>query len=102
MNEKLKRIVKQKCNITWEDEETEQRINEIIEDAIITVSDKIGTTKEIDFSIPGKERNLFKNYCFYEWNNKVNDFDKNYENEILQLRQKYEVNQYGNEKQKLQ
>ena len=101
MNEELKRIVKQKCNITWEDKETNQRIEEIIEDAIIIVKDKIGA-KEIDFSIPGKERNLFKNYCFYEWNNKVSEFDNNYENEILQLRQKYEVKQYDEEKQELQ
>lgn len=98
MNEELKRTVKQKCSITWEDEETEQRIEEIIEDAIITVKDKIGATEDIDFSIAGKERNLFKNYCFYEWNNKVSEFDRNYENEILQLRQKYEVKQYADKK----
>jgi len=100
MNEELKRIVKQKCNITWEDSETEQRIKEIIEDAIISVKHKIGVAEKqrIDFSIPGQERNLFKNYCFYEWNNKTGEFDKNYENEILQLRQKYEVEQYEKNK----
>ena len=97
MNEELKRLIKQKCNITWEEEETEQRIEEIIQDAIISVKQKIGVPAEerIDFFNPGQERNLFKNYCFYEWNNKVSEFDKNYEHEILQLRQKYEVKQYG-------
>lgn len=100
MNEELKRIVKQKCNITWDDGETEQRIKEIIEDAIVVVKHKIGIKDgtNIDFAKEGQERTLFKNYCFYEWNNKVSEFDRNYENEIMQLRQKYEVKQYSEEK----
>lgn len=98
MNEELIEIVKQKCNITWNDDETNKRIEEIIEDALITVKNKVGIIEDIDFSQAGSERNLFKNYCFYEWSNKISEFDRNYENEIMQLRQKYEVKQYSEKK----
>ena len=95
MNSELETIVKRKCNITWNDTETNNRITEIVEDAIETLRYKLGINKEmkVEFSKAGEERNLFKNYCFYEWNNKVSEFDKNYKTEILQLKQKYEVMQ---------
>ena len=103
MNTKLVEIAKRKCNITWEDTDTNYRIEEIVEEAEIALRDKLGISEnqEIDFTKGSRERNLFKNYCFYEWNNKVNEFDENYMGDIMQLRQKYEVKQYETEEQEL-
>lgn len=86
--------LKLKLNITWTEEETERRLERILEDAEITLNFKLGA--KIDYS-KGMERNIFLNYCMYAWNNCLNEFDENYLNEILQLRQKYEVLNYENE-----
>ncbi|MDD3185943.1 MAG: hypothetical protein ACOX1S_05350 [Anaerostipes sp.] len=85
-------LVKKKLNITWEDEDTNQQINFIIEDSIHAIDHKLGIkNSECDYSKPGQERLLFENYCMYEWNNCLNEFDANYSNEIFQLRARWEV-----------
>lgn len=89
--------VKEKLKVTWQDESTDRRIKEMIEDAIVTLNHKLGA--EIDYSVPGMERNLFLNYCLYAWNDCVNEFDVNYINEIYQIRNKYKVKRYVEEKE---
>lgn len=84
--------VKDHLNITWQDEDTDRKLERIIEDAKSTLNYKIGYN--IDYLQSGMEHNLFLNYCMYSWNNCTNEFDTNYFNEIMQLRQKYEVIQY--------
>lgn len=83
--------LKDKLNITWDEEETERRLKRILEDAESTLNFKLGA--KVDYS-KGMERNLFLNYCMYAYNNCTNEFDSNYFNEIMQLRQKYEVLNY--------
>jgi hypothetical protein len=85
--------LKLKLNITWVEEETENRLNAILEDAKLALDFKLGA--EVDYS-SGMERSLLLNYCMYEWNNCINEFDDNYFNNIMQLRQKYEVEQNEN------
>lgn len=89
--EELLKELKIKINVTWDDEDTELRLNSIIENAKATLDYKLGT--EIDYSIPGIEKSLFLNYCMYDYNNCLNEFDKNYLGEIYQIRIKYEVQQ---------
>lgn len=89
MDNLLQRL-KEKLNITWVEEETENRLNAILEDAKSALNFKLGA--EVDYS-NGMERSLLLNYCMYEWNNCINEFDDNYFNNIMQLRQKYEVEQ---------
>lgn len=87
--------VRRKLNITWEDDDTTARIEEIIESAIPTMIHKLGIADpDFDFSVPGMESNLFRSYCLYEWNHCVNEFDDNYSNEIAQVRAKHEVDYY--------
>lgn len=87
--------VKRKLNITWEDEDTTARIEEIIESAIPDMLHKLGITdSEYDFSISGAENLLFLAYCFYEWNHCLNEFETNYASMIAQVRQRHEVNFY--------
>ncbi len=91
-NETLVKQVKRKLNITWEDEDTNARVNDIIESAIPDLIHRLGITDiYFDFSIAGAENRLFKNYCLYEWNHCLNEFWDNYADDIATLRAKYAV-----------
>jgi hypothetical protein len=95
MNEALYGQVKGKLNITWEDEDTTARINDIINSAIPDLLHRLGITdKDFDFSAAGVENTLFLAYCFYEWNHVLNEFEDNYANVIARTRQKHEVAHY--------
>lgn len=91
--------VKGKIKVTWQDESTDERITEMIEDAKVALNHKLGV--EIDYSVPGPERSLFLNYCLYSWNDCTNEFDNNYRNEIYQIRNKYKVKNYVKKKEEL-
>lgn len=95
MTEALFAQVKRKLNITWDDEDTTASITDIIQSAIPTMKHKLGIADpNFDFSVPGAENNLFRNYCLYEYNHCVNEFDDNYANDIAQVREKHEVESY--------
>ncbi len=91
----LIKIIKEKCYISSDDKSIESRLKNIIEDAIIKVSDLIGFSEEqkesFDFSSPSLERDLLKNYCWYSWNDHESEFKNNYADDIMVLRTKYEV-----------
>ncbi len=87
--------VKRKLNITWDDEDTNARVNRIIDSAIPDMRHKLGITdEEFDFSKLGIENTLFLAYCLYEWNHVLNEFEENYSKLIAQVRNKYEVQYY--------
>lgn len=95
INESLFEQVKRKLNITWNDDDTTTRIEEIIDSAIPDMIRLLGIADvSFDFSIPSKERTLFLNYCLYEWNHCLNEFQDNYSNDIAQVRDKHMVEQY--------
>jgi hypothetical protein len=95
--DKLLQEVKDHLNITWDEEETNRKIERIIKDAIATLNWKLGA--KIDYSEEeGQEHNLLLDYCLYAYNQCTNEFDNNYFNEIMQIRQKYEVIQYEQSK----
>lgn len=89
--EKLLQELKNKLMITWNDLDLENRLKSIIEDSEHALNFKLGAT--IDYSLPGMEHSLFLNYCMYSYNNCLYEFDKNYMNDIYQIRMKYEVEQ---------
>lgn len=91
--------LKDNLNITWDEEETDRKLERIINDSEHILNWKLGA--KIDYSIEGQERNLFLNYCMYAYNNCTNEFDDNYFNEIMQIRQKYEVLNYEQENEQL-
>ena len=93
-NELLARV-KRHLKITWDDPDTDDRVIEMVENAATTLAHKLGIPASVDaFTGAGPERTLFCNYCMYDWNNCLNEFDEAYSNEIAQLRQKYEVMAY--------
>lgn len=95
MTGKLFNQVKRKLNVTWQDTDTDARIEDIIVSAIPTMKHKLGIADaDFDFSVTGAENTLFLAYCLYEWNHCVNEFDGNYHNDIAQIRRKNEVAYY--------
>lgn len=97
MSEALLEQVKRKLNITWEDEETNARVKDIINSAIPYLRHKLGITETaFDFSAAGVENTLFLAYCLYDWNHCSNEFDENYSRMIAEVRAVYAVNQYLN------
>ncbi len=89
----LIQIVKRKCYITDNSDLIKNRLEDIIDDAIIKITEMIGIKdNNFDFSQAGPERDLLKNYCFYVWNDKsIKEFEDNYISDILKLRHKYIV-----------
>ena len=84
--------VRRKLNITWDDDDTTARIEEIMESAIPDLIHKLGISDpKFDFSVPGTENTLFLAYCLYEWNHSIAEFDLNYERMIAQVRAQHEV-----------
>jgi len=84
--------VKRKLNVTWEDDDTTNRIEEIIDSGIPTMKHRLGISEaNFDFSIAGPENVLFKNYCLYEWNHCLNEFWDNYAEDIAQVRTQWAV-----------
>lgn len=97
MTEEQKKIlidkVKKKCYITDESEEVTARLTDIVEEAVIDLTHQLGIGTDFDFTIPSQERSLLLNYCFYAWNDGLDEFKTNYLNDILQVRHKNEVKQ---------
>ena len=81
--------VKRQLNITWDDEETNAKILDIMQDAEESMNYRIG--RDVDYSIPGMERRLYLNYVMYLWNDCAEEFDKAYMSDIYLVRRKYEV-----------
>ena len=90
---KLCELVKRKCKITWEDEDTEIRVREIVENADESMRHMLGMkdASADAFLEPGKTKMLFENYCMYDWNNMLEEFEPNYCIKIIAERHRNEV-----------
>ena len=86
--------LKDKLAITWSDNDTDRKLNSILNTAKSTLAFKLGLPNNFTWVANTQEYNLMLNYCFYEWNDAVDEFDDNYANDILQIRMKYEVDDY--------
>lgn len=90
--------VKDKLQVTWSDTDTDRYITDITNSAIDTIKNKLGIKEtNFDFSVAGQENTVFLSYCLYIFNQEECNFDDNYRNDILQLRQKHLLNQYKQE-----
>lgn len=94
--------VKGFCYITSNEVDIEQRISNIVKNAIPKIKDLLGlkTTETFNFlqrttsQEEGHEQelDLLCNYCFYKWNNQPTKiFEENYKADIIRLRAKQEV-----------
>ena len=96
----LAEAVKRKLRITYSDPDTDERVSDIMEQADADLRGLLGID-DADFSFekPGTEQVLFLAYCFYEWNDALDDFGANYAEKVAQCRDRWLVSQYVEEKQ---
>lgn len=95
MMELLTQQVKRKLNITWDDDETNARVDDIMNSVDSYLKHKLGVCAEFDFSAPGTERDLYLSCCLYEWNHIPRDeWEENYKRTIADVRARYEVEYY--------
>lgn len=74
--------VRRKLNITWEDEDTESRVIDVIASVMPALALRCGLPSTHEF-VPGEpEWPLFLNACLYEWSGALDDFFGNYAAEI--------------------
>lgn len=101
MSEVLTKQVKRKLNVTWEDEETNARVDDIMCSVAPWLIHKLGIADaDYDFGIPGDEHDLYLNCCLYEWNHIPRDeFEENYKHTIANVQARYEVAHYMKEKE---
>lgn len=87
--------LKSRIDITWEEEITEKKLENIVKNSIPKINRLIGKTIE-DYTTKGleEELELLLNYCMYAWENKIEMFKNNYIDDIMSLRQKYQVENY--------
>lgn len=93
MSEELLRKIKDAIDITFDDDGQDRKVYGFIEDGIVILRSLIGAndSDEIDWTLPGRERMLLKNYCLYAINNMTEDFENSYQKDIMAARMKYEV-----------
>lgn len=92
--------IKRKCYITDDNEITNNRLKDIIKEAIPVVKRMIGLENvEFNFELEDnkEELKLLKNYCWYDWNDSIHEFKDNYLDDINSLHRKWEVKQYAEE-----
>lgn len=81
--------VKRNLNITWDDEDTDARIVDMMLDAEYALNHLLGA--EIDYFAPGMERSIYMSYILYAYNGCTNEFESAYLADIYRLRRMYEV-----------
>lgn len=95
MSDKLVNQVKRKLNITWNDDDTNDRVNDIMGGATSTLLHRLGIADpDFDFSVEGDENTLYLNYCLYERDHCLSEFFVNYAEMIASTRARHIVKQY--------
>lgn len=84
--------VKNYLDITWHDIATDNKLSGIIARGIKHI-DKIAGAAQ-DYTVEDKPRELLLDYCRYVRSNALNEFDSNYQHELLSLQIAQEVADY--------
>lgn len=82
-------VVKRHLKITWEDEDTDSGLLDMMNDTEIYLNHLFGT--EIDYSASGMERRIFLNCMLYAYNDCLEQFEDAYRKDILRVRHFYTV-----------
>lgn len=81
----LLKDTKDKLYVSWSD--NDEQIKKIILRASKYIQSKI--TQELSFTPDSEEYELMLERCRYDWNNALDEFEKNYSSEILALIQSF-------------
>lgn len=76
-------------DITWQDEHTEKKLDDILARAKAMLSQYAGTKLRFEDETP--EQQLLLDLCRYIWNNASEDFETNYLSNLLMLRVTHQV-----------
>lgn len=88
--------VRRKLRVTYQDDEVDGRIAEIMDQADLDLRSMLGITdSSFDFNAAGAERALYLAYCFYEWNDALDDFEVNYAEKIAKCRDRWLAVEYA-------
>lgn len=93
--------VKSKLHVTWDDEDSNARIeSDIMPTAEQELRSLLGIHDDaFSFVDPGTEHLLYLNYCYYEWHDAADDFEEHYASKIARCREKWMVKQYAEEQE---
>ena len=84
-------VAKVELNIDENDFSFDEKINNIIEDGKQHLCEFNPLLTDEDFERPSRARRMFKAYCRYAFSNAEEMFKENYKDDIISLRQEYEV-----------
>lgn len=93
----LYKTISRQCYVTSSDSEVTERLLTIIENSMVKIKNMLSLQENFDFIEPSEEQGLLISLCNYTWNNiSIEDFIKNYQNDIINLRLRNIVNSKGN------
>lgn len=88
--------VRRKLRVTYRDDEVDERIDEIMKQADADLRSMLAITeRSFTFEDGGTEQALFLAYCFYEWNDALDDFEVNYADKIAKCRDRWLAVEYA-------
>lgn len=88
--------VRRKLHVIYQDNEVDERIDEIMKQADLDLRSMLAITESsFTFEDGGTEQALFLAYCFYEWNDALDDFEVNYADKIAKCRDRWLAVEYA-------
>lgn len=78
--------VRRKLNVTWEDEDTDARILDVVSSVSPSLASRLGLGEWHEFRPDSPGWGLFLNACLYEFSDALDDFWRNYRSEIAECR----------------
>lgn len=84
--------VKNRLDITWSDESTDNKLTLMISNGIAYL-DALSGIKN-DYTKEGKAQSLLFNYVMYDMSNCLDDFKKNYQSDIISFINRAKVKNY--------
>ena len=88
--------VRRKLHVIYQDNEVDERIDGIMKQADLDLRSMLAITESsFTFEDGGTEQALFLAYCFYEWNDALDDFEVNYADKIAKCRDRWLAVEYA-------
>ena len=92
----LLEAVRNRLDITWESVSEDEKLTGIIARGMKRINRIAG--ESLDYTIEDTPRALLMAYCMYDRANALDDFEKNYLSELLDLQNQKEVERYVKER----
>lgn len=94
MPDTLLDAVKNYMDITWEDPESDKKLQGIIARGKVRLEDIAGAP--LDFNIEDEPRGLLMDYCRYAMSNALEVFEKNFQSQLISLNLNCSMNEVFN------